>query len=102
MLANNETGTIQPIGEAAALCRAHGALLHVDAVQAAGRFRSLWRRSAVTRLLCPRTNWWPERRRRFAADPGIDRHRALIAGGGQERGRRGGTPALAAIAGFAL
>ncbi len=37
MLANNETGTIQPIAEAAALCRRHGAWLHVDAVQAAGR-----------------------------------------------------------------
>ena len=37
MLANNETGTIQPIREAAVLCREYGALLHVDAVQAAGR-----------------------------------------------------------------
>ena len=37
MLANNEAGTIQPIAEAAALCRAAGALLHVDAVQAGGR-----------------------------------------------------------------
>ena len=37
MLANNETGTIQPIAEAAAICRRHGAVLHVDAVQAAGR-----------------------------------------------------------------
>jgi len=37
MLANNETGTLQPVSEAAALCRAAGALLHVDAVQAAGR-----------------------------------------------------------------
>ncbi len=37
MLANNETGVLHPIAEAAALCRAHGALLHVDAVQAAGR-----------------------------------------------------------------
>ena len=37
MLANNETGTIQPIAEAAELCRRHGAWLHVDAVQAAGR-----------------------------------------------------------------
>ena len=37
MLANNETGVIQPVAEAAALCRRHGALLHVDAVQAAGR-----------------------------------------------------------------
>ena len=37
MLANNETGTLQPIVEAAALCRQYGALLHVDAAQAAGR-----------------------------------------------------------------
>ena len=37
MLANNETGTLQPVEAAAALCRRHGALLHVDAVQAAGR-----------------------------------------------------------------
>ena len=37
MLANNETGTIQPIREAAMLCREYGALLHVDAVQAGGR-----------------------------------------------------------------
>jgi cysteine desulfurase len=37
MLANNETGVLHPIPQAAALCRAHGALLHVDAVQAAGR-----------------------------------------------------------------
>ncbi len=37
MLANNETGTIQPIRDAAMLCREYGALLHVDAVQAAGR-----------------------------------------------------------------
>ena len=37
MLANNETGTIQPIAAAAELCGRHGGLLHVDAVQAAGR-----------------------------------------------------------------
>ncbi len=37
MLANNETGVLHPVPAIAALCRAHGALLHVDAVQAAGR-----------------------------------------------------------------
>lgn len=37
MLANNETGVINPVREIADLCHAHGALLHVDAVQAAGR-----------------------------------------------------------------
>ena len=37
MLANNETGTIQPIAEIAAKTRAHGSLLFCDAVQAAGK-----------------------------------------------------------------
>ena len=37
MLANNETGVIQPIGEVVRLARATGALVHCDAVQAAGR-----------------------------------------------------------------
>src|SRR5271155_719794 len=37
MLANNETGVIQPISELAAIAHAHGALFHTDAVQAAGK-----------------------------------------------------------------
>lgn len=37
MLANNEIGTIQPVAEIAAACKAHGALFHTDAVQAAGK-----------------------------------------------------------------
>src|ERR1700681_959107 len=37
MLANNETGVVQPVAQAAALAQAAGALVHVDAVQAAGR-----------------------------------------------------------------
>ena len=37
MLANNEAGTIQPIAELAAIAHAHGALLHTDAAQAAGK-----------------------------------------------------------------
>lgn len=37
MLANNETGVVQPVAAVAALARAHGALCHADAVQAAGR-----------------------------------------------------------------
>ena len=37
MLANNETGVIQPVTEIGALCRAHGIVFHCDAVQAAGK-----------------------------------------------------------------
>ncbi len=50
MLANNETGVIQPVAEIAALAHAHGALFHCDAVQAAGKIpldlAAHWRRSA--------------------------------------------------------
>ena len=37
MLANNETGAIQPVGKLARITKAHGALFHTDAVQAAGK-----------------------------------------------------------------
>jgi cysteine desulfurase len=103
MLANNETGTIQPVAEASALCHAAGALLHVDAVQAAGRIPldlamlgadslviSAHKLGGLTGagalLLGPRAS---------------TRLAPLPLGGGQERGRRGGTPALPAIAAFA-
>jgi cysteine desulfurase len=103
MLANNETGTIQPVAEAAALCHAAGALLHVDAVQAAGRLpldlgglgadslaisaHKLGGLTGAGALLLTAT--------------AADRLAPMQLGGGQERGRRGGTPALPAIAAFA-
>ena len=37
MLANNETGAVQPVGKIARIAKAHGALVHTDAVQAAGK-----------------------------------------------------------------
>jgi len=102
MLANNETGTIQPIGEAAALCRAHGALLHVDAVQAAGRFPvSLAALGCHAIALSAHKLGGPKGVGALLLTPELTGIAPLIAGGGQERGRRGGTPALAAIAGFA-
>ncbi|MGC8522805.1 MAG: cysteine desulfurase family protein [Acidibrevibacterium sp.] len=103
MLANNETGVIQPIAEAAALCRRFGAHLHVDAVQAAGRiacdFSAL---GAGSLALSGHKLGGPAGAGALliAADA-AKRLAPLIAGGGQERGRRGGTPPLAAIAGFA-
>ena len=44
MLANNETGVIQPVAEIAAIAHAHGALFHCDAVQAAGKIAARRRR----------------------------------------------------------
>jgi cysteine desulfurase len=101
MLANNETGVLHPIAEVAALCRAHGALLHVDAVQAAGRLD--FTRAALgadSMALSGHKLGGPKGAGALILAPGLALT-AQIAGGGQERGRRGGTPALPAIAGFA-
>lgn len=101
MAANNETGVLHPLAEAAALCRAAGALLHVDAVQAAGRaamtLAGLGADSLAIsghKLGAPKGAGALLLRRGLSPAP-------LILGGGQERGRRGGTEPLPAIAGLA-
>lgn len=99
MAANNETGVLHPIAEAAALCRAHGALLHVDAVQAAGRV-ALDLGVADSLALSGHKMGGPKGAGALILRPGID-PAPIIAGGGQERGRRGGTEPLPAIAGLA-
>ncbi len=101
MLANNETGTIQPVAAAAELCRRHGALLHVDAVQAAGRVPTdLQALGADSLAFSSHKLGGPAGAGALLLRPGVA-VTPLIAGGGQERGRRGGTPSVAAIAGFA-
>jgi len=101
MLANNETGTIQPVTEAAALCRAAGALLHVDAVQAAGRMAiDLGALGADSMAISGHKLGGPKGAGALLLAHGRD-VAALMRGGGQEKGRRGGTQALPAIAGLA-
>ncbi|GBR14710.1 cysteine desulfurase family protein [Asaia spathodeae] len=104
MAANNETGILHPIEPIRMLCTRYGALLHVDAVQLAGRHVEGESRLTVEGL----------------ASLGISGHKAggikgagalvlgaeghvapMLRGGGQERGRRGGTQALPAIASMA-
>src|SRR5271166_6102671 len=102
MLANNETGVLQPVAETAALCRRHGALLHVDAVQAAGRLLvDLQALGAHSLALSSHKLGGPAGAGAVLLSSDAPALLPLIAGGGQERGRRGGTPALSAIAGFA-
>lgn len=102
MLANNETGTLQPVAEAAAICRAYGALLHVDAVQAAGRMPvSLDDLGAHALAISSHKLGGPAGAGALLLAPEMSTIVPLIAGGGQERGRRGGTPPVATIAGFA-
>jgi len=100
MAANNETGVLHPLAEVLALCRRHGALLHVDAVQAAGRvaldFTGL---GAETMALSGHKLGGPKGAGALLLRPGLDLA-PLLTGGGQERGRRGGTEALPAIAGM--
>ncbi len=101
MLANNETGTLQPIAAAAALCHRHGSLLHVDAVQAAGRIDTdLAALNADSMALSSHKLGGPKGAGALLLAPGRE-IAPLVRGGGQERGRRGGTPALPCIAGFA-
>jgi cysteine desulfurase len=102
MLANNETGTIQPVAAAAALCRRFGAYLHVDAVQAAGRMAvDMASLGAHSIALSSHKLGGPLGAGALLLAPEVSAVAPLIRGGGQERGRRGGTPPLAAIAGFA-
>lgn len=102
MLANNETGVIQPVAEIAALAHEHGALIHCDAVQAAGRLpidiaslgvdmmtvsaHKIGGPQGVGALL-------------LASDLPLT---ALLRGGGQERSRRAGTENVAGIVGFGV
>ncbi|WP_158929854.1 cysteine desulfurase family protein [Acidisphaera sp. S103] len=102
MLANNETGVIQPVREAAAVCRRHGALLHVDAIQAAGRMPvHLGQLGAHSLAISSHKLGGPAGVGALLLAPDAPFAEALIGGGGQERGRRGGTPSVALIAGFA-
>jgi cysteine desulfurase len=102
MVANNETGTLQPVAEAAALCRRHGALLHVDAVQAAGRLAVDFSAIGADSLaVSSHKLGGPTGAGALLLRPDVSAIAPLIAGGGQERGRRGGTPPVAVIAGFA-
>ncbi|MCJ1296559.1 hypothetical protein MMC34_008125 [Xylographa carneopallida] len=103
MQANNETGVLHPLDEASALCRRYGALLHVDAVQSAGRVPvSLGGCGADSLALSGHKIGGPKGAGALLLrDLGAGAAGPMLAGGGQERGRRGGTPALPAIAGFA-
>lgn len=102
MLANNETGTVQPVAEAAALCRRHDARLHVDGVQAAGRMAvGLMALGADSMAISSHKLGGPAGAGALLLAPEVSPITPLITGGGQERGRRGGTPPVALISGFA-
>ena len=101
MLANNETGIIQPIGEAARAVHEADGLLHVDAVQAAGRIPcNINALGADLLTLSGHKIGGPKGAGALVrGDETLDLA-PLLTGGGQERGIRAGTQNVAAIAGF--
>ena len=100
MLANNETGVLQDVAVIAQGVHAVGALLHCDAVQAAGKipvdFRSLG--ADLMTLSAHKLNG-PRGVGALIMDRRVDLQ-PLVHGGGQEQGLRGGTENLAGIVGF--
>ncbi len=102
MLANNETGVIQPIHEIASLVKDRGALIHCDAVQAPGRIPLDVKMLGIDLLSISA--------HKFGGPKGVGALfisdnitlNPLVTGGGQERGLRPGTENVIGIAGFGI
>jgi len=100
MWANNETGVLFPVEKIAEICREKSVLFHTDAVQATGKI--------PVRLRDTPINFLSLSAHKFHGPKGVGalyvnrrtRFHPLIAGGGQEDGRRGGTENVAAIVGL--
>jgi cysteine desulfurase len=98
----SEIGTIQPIAELAAICRASGVLFHSDAVQVAGRLPIDVVELGVDLLsLSSHKIYGPQGAGALYVRPGLELL-PLIHGGGQELGWRSGTQAVATIVGFGV
>ncbi|MDO6963149.1 cysteine desulfurase family protein [Rhizobium alvei] len=101
MAANNETGVLQPVRAAADLVHARGGLLVVDAVQAFGRIAlDIEALGADFLLVSSHKIGGPKGAGAVIARGETLMPKALIRGGGQEKGHRSGTENAAAIAGF--
>jgi cysteine desulfurase len=100
--ANNESGAIQPIAEAAKLVRAANGWLHVDAIQSAGKIPvSLQELGADSLTLSGHKLGGPQGVGALVLKDGREAVR-MIHGAGQERGRRAGTENVPGIAGFGV
>lgn len=99
--ANNETGVIQPFRQIAALVKATGGVLVLDAVQTAGRIPlDMSEGYADYLILSSHKIGGPKGAGAIIATSDLMMPVPLISGGGQEKGHRGGTENLQAIAGF--
>lgn len=100
MCANNETGVLQPVSDVVKIAKDHGALVHCDAVQGAGKV-ALDASSLDVDLLTLSSHkiGGPQGVGALLVKAGLDIE-ARILGGGQERRKRAGTENVAGIAGF--
>ncbi|MFL3050176.1 MAG: cysteine desulfurase family protein [Candidatus Neomarinimicrobiota bacterium] len=102
MTANNETGTIQPINDVAALCREKRVHFHTDAVQALGKIKvDLIENYASTATFSAHKIYGPKGSGALYIRKGKKLH-PLVYGGGQEKSLRAGTENVPGIAGFGL
>jgi len=100
MLANNETGVIQPVADVTNVAKSHGALVHCDAIQGAGKIPVNMAELGVDLLsLSAHKLGGPQGVGALIVKPGIDLQ-AQLRGGGQEQRKRAGTENVAGIAGF--
>jgi len=100
MLANNETGVVQPIEEVVALAREQGALVHCDAVQAAGKLALDLRALGVdTAAVSAHKLCGPKGVGALYVRRGT-RLAPFLRGGSQEKNRRAGTENVAGVVGF--
>lgn len=101
MLANNETGALQPVTEAARIVHAAGGVLHVDAIQAFGKIQvEIGALGADLVTLSAHKIGGPKGAGAVVLAEGLEGLGALLRGGGQEQGRRAGTENVAGIIGF--
>jgi cysteine desulfurase len=101
MLANNETGALQPVGEVADIVHEAGGVLHVDAIQAIGKIPfDINEMKADLVTLSAHKIGGPKGVGALVLAEGTQGLEPLLRGGGQELGRRAGTENVAGIAAF--
>jgi cysteine desulfurase len=101
MLANNETGALQPVAEASDMVHAAGGVLHVDAIQALGKIPvDIHALQADLLTVSAHKIGGPKGVGAVILAEGLAGFEPLLRGGGQELGRRAGTENVVGIAGF--
>jgi cysteine desulfurase len=102
MIANNETGAIQPVAELSGLAHAYGALMHSDAAQAAGKVPiDVAALGLDLMTVVGHKMYAPKGVAALYVRNGVELE-PVVYGGGQERGLRAGTENVALIAGFGV